>query len=102
MFRMEISEYDHIIQLFKGGGEQNRFYRLSKTSSPSTRGNFNENYKIDSINAGLERRARNKEQSEIHMFPRDHDKSCPFVSFCGYPLQLLKSVIRTKDDLSLN
>ena len=52
-------------------------------------GKFKENQKIDSINAGLERRARDKEQSEIQMFPRDHDKSCPFVSFYGYPLQLL-------------
>ena len=38
MFRMEISEYDHIIQLFKGGGEQNRPIELSKTSRPSIRG----------------------------------------------------------------
>ena len=38
MFRMEISEYDHIIQLFKGGGEQNRSSELSRTSCPSTLG----------------------------------------------------------------
>ena len=54
MFRMEISEYDHIIQLFKGGGEQNRHMRLPRTTCPSIRGNFKENQKIDSINAGLE------------------------------------------------
>ena len=36
MFRMEISEYDHIIQLFKEGGEQNRSSELSRTSCPST------------------------------------------------------------------
>ena len=35
MFRMEISEDDHIIQLFKGGGEQNRSSELSRTSCPS-------------------------------------------------------------------
>ena len=35
MFRMEISEYDHIFQLFKGGGEQNRSSELSRTSCPS-------------------------------------------------------------------
>jgi len=35
MFRMEISEYDHIIQLFKGSGEQNRSSELSRTSCPS-------------------------------------------------------------------
>ena len=51
---MEISEYDHIIQLFKGGVEQNRLIRLSRTSRPSTCGNYNEDWKIDSINAGLE------------------------------------------------
>ena len=38
MFRMEISEYDHIIQLFKGGGDQNRSSELSRTSCPSTLG----------------------------------------------------------------
>ena len=35
MFRMEISEYEHIIQLFKGGGEQNRPFQISRTSYPS-------------------------------------------------------------------
>ena len=71
------------------GGGTNWPLRLSRTSRPSNCGNYNEDWKIDSINAGLERRARDKEQSEIQMFPRDHDKSCPFVSFYGYPLQLL-------------
>ena len=34
MFRMEISEYDHII-LLMGGGEQNRPFQISRTSCPS-------------------------------------------------------------------
>jgi len=34
---MEISEYDQIIQLFKGVGEQNRSYRLYRTFRASSR-----------------------------------------------------------------
>ena len=43
MFRMEISEYDHIIQLFKGGGKQNRSYDLPGHPVPLLGGgDFNE------------------------------------------------------------
>ena len=38
MFRMEISEYDHIIQFFKWGGEQNRPSQLFRTFRPSNWG----------------------------------------------------------------
>jgi hypothetical protein len=37
---MEISEYDHIIQLFKEGGEQNRPFYYLGYSIPLTRGEF--------------------------------------------------------------
>ena len=36
---------------------------------PLLGGDFNEDQKIDSINAGLKRRARDQEQSEIPVFP---------------------------------
>ena len=40
--------------LVKGLGEQNELFRLSRTSRPSSCGNYNEDWKIDPINAGLE------------------------------------------------
>ena len=54
MFRMEISKYDQIIQLFKGGGEQNRPFQISRTPCPSILGRIYKDLEIESKYLGLE------------------------------------------------